>query len=217
MNSPSKTSLRISELWGSQDEEKWRRALAAYWESSSVKKNLKVETFIDELDSEVVRRADSEGWRAFLRVYFHWKFPGIYLNRRLADLERNEPERLFLIKDLLFTSDPANVRKAVERARYIKGLGPAGASGLLAVLFPRSFGTADQFVVKGLLEVPSLPERAKLVRMNPKNLTDDDAVLLIEIMRRKAKQLNELFRTEEWTPRKIDKILWTLRDGDGCR
>ncbi len=52
--------------------------------------------------------------------------------------------------------------------------------------------------------------------MNPQNPTDDDAVLLVQIMRRKALQLNELFHTKEWTPRKIDKILWTLGHDDRC-
>jgi len=210
-------SQSISELWESHDEVEWRRALPSYWEAPTVRRNLELEKFIDKLDSEVIRKADSETWRAFLRAYFQWKFRGTYVGRRLADLESIEPERLFRIKDLIFTSDPANIRRAIERAEYIKGLGPADASGLLAVLFPKSFGTVDQFVVKALLEVPSLPEEAKLVKMKPQNLTDDDAVLLIGILRRKAKQLNELFHTEEWTPRKIDKILWTLRSGDGCQ
>ncbi len=193
-------SKSIGELWESHDEEEWRRALASYWEAPTVRRNLELEEFIDKLDPEVIRRADSETWCAFLRAYFQWKFRGTYVGRRLADLESIEPERLFRMKDLISTSDFGNVRRAIERAQYIKGLGPAGASGLLAVLFPKSFGTVDQFVVKALREVPSLPEKAKLARMNPQNLTDDDAVLLIGILRRKAKQLNELFHTEEWTP-----------------
>jgi hypothetical protein len=43
-------------------------------------------------------------------------------------------------------------------------------------------GTVDRFVVEALLEVPSLPERQKLLRMKPKSLTDDDAVVLIDIL-----------------------------------
>ena len=191
---------RINDLWESRDQEEWRRALADYWEMPSVRRNLDVERFMDRLDPEKIRSTDSETWCIFLRLYFQWKFKGSYLGRRLADLESNEPERLLRIRGLLFTSGPANIRKAVERAGYIKGLGSAGASGLLAVLFPKSFGTVDQFVLKSLRELPTLPERAKLMRMNPKNLTDDDAVLLIKILRAKAEQLNEMFHTEEWSP-----------------
>jgi hypothetical protein len=86
----------------------------------------------------------------------------------------------------------------------------------LAVLFRKWFGTVDRFVVEALAEVPSLPERQKLLRMKPKSLTDDDAVVLIDILRKKAAQLNELFHTDEWTPRKIDMILWNQRDGQRC-
>lgn len=47
-------------------------------------------------------------------------------------------------------------------------------------------------------------------------LTDGDAMLLVAIMRRKARELNELFDTDEWTPRKIDMILWAVRNEDSC-
>lgn len=156
---------RISELWESSEKKKWRDALSSYWENPSVRKNLEVEEFMDKLHTEGIRRSDSKGWRAFLVVYFHWKFTGTYLGTRLADLESNQPERLFSVKKLLFESDPKNIQKALERARYIRGLGPAGASGLLAVLFPKWFGTVDRFVVNALLEVTTLPERYKLLKM----------------------------------------------------
>jgi hypothetical protein len=194
-----------------------RPRLASYWEMDSVRRNLAREQYIETLDSEAIRKADSEGWRAFLRIYFDWKFRGNYLPQRLADLESNEPERLLRIRGLLFDSDFTNIRRTLERARYIKGLGPAGASGLLAVLFPTWFGTVDKFVVTALRQAPTLPERGRLAKMNPSSLTDDDAVLLVEIMRRKVLQLNALFRTKEWTPRKIDKILWTLGHDDRCQ
>jgi len=28
----------------------------------------------------------------------------------------------------------------------------------------------------------------------------------------KAEELNQLFQTDKWTPRKIDKVLWTYRE-----
>jgi len=109
-------------------------------------------------------------------------------------------------------------------------LGAAGASGPLAVLFPKWFGTADKFVVKALCKIVSLRERPKVLAMVPvgKNakgkekdvqLNEKDAVLLIDIMRRKATDLNALFGPDhEWTPRKIDMILWASpRDGTDAR
>lgn len=49
----------------------------------------------------------------------------------------------------------------------------------------------------------TLLERGRLAKMNPSSLTDDDAVLLVEIIRRKVLQLNALFRAKEWTPQEL--------------
>lgn len=208
--------LSIRELWNSSDEKEWRGALASYWDMPTVRRVLEIEQLFQELDPERVRELDTQGWREFLVMFFRWKFTGTYLGRRLADLEKNKPEHLSEVKGLLFAFDLSNVRKGIERAQYIKGLGPAGASGLLAVLFPKWFGTVDRFVVSALVEVENLPEKRMLLGMRPDSLTDDDAVTLINILRKKATHLNELFHTGEWTPRKIDMILWSLRNGRGC-
>jgi hypothetical protein len=45
--------------------------------------------------------------------------------------------------------------------------------------------------------------------MNPEGLTIKDGVVLIQIMSAKAAENNRQFQTTDWTPRKIDKILWT--------
>ena len=46
--------------------------------------------------------------------------------------------------------DPSDVGAALQTALAIRGLGTAGASGLLALLYPRDLTTVDQFVVKAL-------------------------------------------------------------------
>jgi hypothetical protein len=56
-------------------------------------------------------------------------------------------------------------------AKEIHGLGTAGASGLLALMFPQRFGTVDQFVVKALKQVEGLPEAADIDRIKPEALT----------------------------------------------
>lgn len=45
--------------------------------------------------------------------------------------------------------------------------------------------------------------------MNQMRLTIKDGVLLIHIMAGKAAENNRMFQTNDWTPRKIDKVLWT--------
>jgi hypothetical protein len=62
-----------------------------------------------------------------------------------------------------------------------KGLQYAGASGLLAVLFPKHFAMADRFVVEALREVESLLEKQRIAAMNAQSLNESDAVLLIDI------------------------------------
>jgi hypothetical protein len=88
-------------------------------------------------------------------------------------------------------------------------LGTAGASGLLAVLFPSQFGTVDQFAVKALAKIPELPERDLIGAMNPESLKLNDGTILIRIMRRKAVELNRVSSLVKWTPRKVDMVLWT--------
>ena len=105
--------------------------------------------------------------------------------------------------------DHRDVRAGLKAAYEIHGLGPAGASGLLALMYPETFGTVDQFVVKALWEVTNLPEAPALARMKPENLSITDSVLLIGIMQRKAADNNRRSGVANWNPRKIDKVLWT--------
>jgi len=105
--------------------------------------------------------------------------------------------------------DTNNIRLGLEAASEIRGLGTAGASGLLALMYPEKFASVDQFLVKALRQVSGLPEAAALAVMKPENLTIRNGVLLIDILRRKAAELNRNLGSTDWTPRKLDKVLWT--------
>jgi len=209
---------RLGSLWGSRDIAEWRNALACYW--SRIKpENLELERFMNNLEPEYIETLNAHDWYHFLHEkYFPWKYTApnrLETTRQHLDKYEttNRLEELSSIKERLFSFDLADIRQGLEIAQSVNGLGPAGASGLLAVLFPKWFGTADQFVVKALGEVQSLAESHEILEMRPEALTTGNAVLLIEIMRRKAQELNVLFRTDEWTPRKIDMILWASRGG----
>ena len=88
----------------------------------------------------------------------------------------------------------------------------AGASGLLAILFPEDFGTVDQFVVENLWKIPeylpSLPEKGD---DNKINISLTHAVFMVTVFREKADELNRKFRSDYWTPRRIDMALWGTR------
>jgi hypothetical protein len=209
----------VGSLWDSGDEQVWHDALKSYW-SQVKQENLKLEEEMAGLDPEMVKQLDPREWYDFLNLrYFPWKYTA---KNRLAtsrkQLERypetNNLGELFSIKENLFAFDRSNIREGLQIAKSIKGLGWAGASGLLSLLFPKWFGTVDQFVVRNLNEINSLPqeERRLLGAMNPESLTLRNATLLTQIMRRKADEINALFRTDEWTPRKIDMVLWGSRD-----
>ena len=92
-------------------------------------------------------------------------------------------------------------------AKEIYGIGIVGASGLLSLII----ATADQFAVKALCHIPSLSESSEIKKMKLDNLTLRNGIVLITIMRRKAKENNKIFGTDFCTPRKIDMILWASR------
>lgn len=204
----------IVELWHSRDPAAWDGALARYWKFV-LPRNLDLERRMEAIDIERVRRLDAQGWYDFLlQEYFQWKYTARnrYASttkhlRRYA--EEGALAALDGIKDRLFGFDLSDIRAGLSIACEIRGLGPAGASGLLAVMFPTAFGTADQFVVKALRCIKDLPEAATLAKMKPEQLTLPGATELIRIMQRKAAENNETFRRSSWTPRMVDKILWT--------
>jgi len=207
----------IRELWTSQDERKWGEALDSYWTVPSVVKNRELEMRFNHLDSAAIRVLSQRDWYDFLKdEYFVWKYTA---KNRLASSRKhlrqyeagNELQELFAIKEQLFSFDLKDIRRGLAIAKGIKGLGYAGGSGLLSVLFPKWFGTADQFVARALWELELMPERQTLLKIRPEDLKEPDAVLLVDIMRRKASELNALFHTDAWTPRKIDMVLWATR------
>jgi hypothetical protein len=209
-------TININNLWYSDKEDDWLAALKDYWKYIKPS-HLSIEQEFVSLNPDVVRKMNPEEWYEFLlKKYFFWKYtaPNRYATTT-AQLKKHEKipnglSELFLIKENIFDFDKEDIAFGLKIANSIKGLGTAGASGLLAVLFPTHFGTVDQFVVKSLLEINSLPERSKILSMKPEQLNINDAFVLIEIMRQKAKGLNQKFNYL-WTPRKIDMILWSIR------
>jgi len=208
--------MQISGLWWSDNEKLWKSALDKYWQYI-MDNNIALEEKMEHLDPSHIEAMSVEEFYDFLHnEYYVWKYTA---KNRLAttrkQLERccseNRLSELADIKDALFSFDLDKEITGLDIALRILGLGTAGASGLLAVLFPAHFATVDQFVVKSLRNIDGIPEKEMLDRMNPDSLKLSDGVLLIKIMKRKAAELNYRFNTDYWTPRKIDKVLWSMR------
>ncbi len=218
----------IKSLWESHNEKAWCDALGRYWENPTVVNNREIELLMGKVDIEFVTNLGPREWYDFLDKYFRWKFKGNYLDDRLKDLAKNSLEELVSVKRSLIAVavdefELADIRRCLKlvKSPQIKCLGYPGASGLLAVLFKGWYGTVDRMVVDSLCEVESLPETERVREIDTwlkskKDWEVRDAVLLIDIMRRKAVQLNGWFDTEKWTPRKIDMVLWTFRNGGTC-
>jgi hypothetical protein len=207
---------RISDLWISEDPTAWSSALGRYW-SFVQPWNLELERSLDVLDLERIRSLDAQGWFDFLRdEYFRWKYTS---RNRYATTTRellrwgsvNQLAWLDRIRQQLLALDTDDIPSGLRIASAIPGLGTAGASGLLALMYPQKFGTVDQFAVKTLRQVDGLPEAEKLARMNPVGLSISDGVVIIGVLRRKAAELNVAFESTFWTPRKLDMVLWAAR------
>lgn len=201
-------------LWNCNDRERWQKALARYW--TFVKpSNLALEKEMDQLDANQVKAMDREAWYRFLlEKYFRWKYtaPNRYVSTTMSlrsYAANNELAALHAIKEKLFAVDKNNIPQCLAVASSIRGLGIAGASGLLAILFPKRFGTVDQFAVKALATIPELPEKQLIASMNPESLKLKEGTILVSIMHRKAEEFNESFLTTDWTPRRVDMVLWT--------
>ncbi len=211
----------INKLWNSNDEALWIKALDSYFSIGLIKKgNMAIEREIDKLNPVLIKDMSTDEFYDWLyNVYITWKFTETrilnwtrnFLSRYKSENKMHELEQIHFN---LFTFDINDVNEGLKIASSIYGLGIAGASGLLAVLYPRYFGTIDQFVVKSLSSIDNLPEKELIRKINPDGLTIKDGALLINIMKQKANELNIIFNTDKWMPRYIDKILWSVRNDE---
>jgi hypothetical protein len=209
----------INDLWELRDENKWLDALDLYWVDPTVCRNRDTEQFMHHVELEYIQRLDPQEWYDFLNKYFRWKFTGNHLHERLMDLDKNSFEHLFSVKgslEAIAGPDLADSRKCLNlvKSPRIRGLDYPGASGLLALIFKEWFGTVDRCALESLSKIESLREKQRVGEIRAwektkKDWRESDAVLVIDIMRRKAVQLNAWFGTNKWTPHKIATILWT--------
>ena len=204
----------MDQVWDSKKEKAWLPALDKYWDYIKPE-NLSLERELLSLDIALIENLNEKEWYEFLRnKIFKAKYtaPNRYATttKQLDKyLHTGKLDELHLIKRRLFSFNREDILEGLMIACEIKGFGPAGASALLATLFPRHFGNVDQFLAKALLAMPQYS--SLLSGINPLGLTISDSVKLIKIMRDKANENNQQFKTDFWTPRKIDMVLWASR------
>lgn len=213
----SKVNYELTNLWNTNSEIEWDLALKRYW--SLIKpENIRLEERMGRLDpNEIEYLSDDEFYNFLHDEYFVWKYTA---KNRLATTRKqliiykteNRLQELDKVKKEIFSFDLNNIEQGLRITSQIKGLGIAGASGLLSLLYPKYFGTVDQFVLINLRRIYGLNQRYSLLSIKPESLRLKDGVELINIMKERANELNTSNNTEKWTPRDIDKILWAYRE-----
>ena len=210
-------SFPVDKLWNSRNKENWKLALDAYGEMIFQARQKELDKELDNLDLSAVKRLDEAGWYEFLKDKFMpWKHTvGMFRSKLQRFLREDYSDRhaldgLFRIKKQLLAFSRDNILEGLNIITQVRGFAASSASALLAILFPEQFGTVDQFVVESLKHIPSLEKAAAVARIRSKDIKISDAVLVVGILRDKAEENNRDFETDFWTPRKIDKVLWTV-------
>lgn len=204
----------FNKIWISESENVWNRLLKTYWKRIH-EDNIQIEYELNRLTPNQIESMNACEWYQFLlNKYFVWKYTAknrlaTSTNKLKKYAENNELEQLHVIKNEILALDKTDISNSLKVACKIKGLGVAGASGLLSLLYPHDFATVDQFVVKALREVDEYKEKVK--NMKPENLSSDDGVVLINIMRKKSSDMNARFSTSFWGPRTLEMALWAYR------
>ncbi len=206
--------MSFNDIWHSKNESEWNALLKKYWQLIQVD-NIQIEFELNRLTPEYIASLGKEEWYEFLlEKYFRWKYtaPNRFATTT-ASIKKYEKDgkldELHDIKNQILSMDLNDISNSLKVTTNIRGLGVAGASGLLSLIYPDYFGTVVQFVVKALLEVN---DKKKMVsEMKPEGLTVEDGVILIKIMKAKASENNELFESAFWNPRTLEMALWTYR------
>lgn len=207
----------LTRFWYHGTEDEWLSMLDQY---DSLVTDVELEERLARLDWREVKGMSAEKFYDFLYdQYYVWKYDAPnrlstvrgYLKKQQENGSLDELER---IKNELFAADRDDCLTMLKIAEQIRGMGTAGASGLLAFLFPDQFGVLDQYIVIALRKVERLPQHDALQKMPAMGMRTNDGVLLEEILRSKAAELNRKYSTGFWTPRKLDMVLWTCEQRD---
>ena len=208
--------MKINEIWNSKEIRVWKDALAEATKETG--RDDSIETKMSKLNVEYIQHLPVEDFYSFLHDdYFVWKFTAKNLlayTRRYLKEHENDMDELREIQEELFNFNLSDTKSGLKTASKIHGLGVAGASGLLALLFPSYFGTVDDMVIRALLTCDEYRDDENIKAINPQDININGAVYLIEQFKKKAHELNALSNEYCWRPRDIDVILWHFRNQD---
>jgi hypothetical protein len=209
----------IRDVWTSKDNSVWCSQIDAYWKHIEKQRKIALEEEMNNLNCQVISESSVGVWREFLATkYIPWKHkPGPFWRsiqtKFLAQYAAQEQQDLLAtLKSRIFACTPEKTRDLLEIVDEIYQFDMPSASGLLSLLFPSHFGTVDRFAIQSLQRIEEFKDDTKVQRIDPKDISLDDAVHAISIMRVKALENNNLFGTDYWTARRIDMVLYITRE-----
>ncbi len=227
--------MNVQELWHSFDQVAWDYAEGPLYDSRVKPANVKLERDL-ELASDLrdlIAAMETEAFLDWLRdTYFPWKFTGPEIVQQRRSLARHWADgstgmaELERARATLIARNGRTKKQMIDAMCKIHGLSVAGASGLLALTYPETFGCVDVMVVKSFrtlgmfLDIPFSVVRSKDKKGNVRpsekaRITAEAAERMMDVMAAKAKELNRDFgNINKWKPRSIDRVLWAVRGGD---
>ena len=148
--------------------------------------------------------------------YYLWKFGNLYSNKRRERfrtyyVDGRRLNNLQAVKDRMFSFDLSKTAEGLNITTQIFGFRVIRASGLVALLFPEHFATIDRFIIQPLMKVRNLLKHKTIALIDPAKPTINDGVLLINIMKKKTMELNQMFGQNHWLPRDLGMVLWAIR------
>ncbi len=203
------------ELWNCKDPKEWDYCESELYDAAVKSENRNVERELEKpgLRERIARMTTAQFYDFLRDEYYKWKFTSKPLligntNALSKHVKDGTMERVERVRQRLINrgddTKGASIRMIMAEHGGIHGLAVAGASGLLALVYPEEFGTVDRKVTEALQQI-GLPE---VMKANPKKISIEEAETMIEVMRVKALELNRMFRTNKWRPRLIDRVLW---------
>lgn len=225
---------RLNELWHRGTEDDWEEAVREYWTVPGVSSQRALEEQMDNIhESRTTVLRDVDRFYKFLKEELYpWKMDRLYVASQQENLERyhvSTPHGIDRLRQYLLITVPkwgsVDINEVYKRMSVVGGMGIPVASGCLALLFPEHFGTLDRFCLRASLTVEgnTITDYLRVtedVTRNPDHFFDkyEDALrlhvakLITMLYREKARDLNAKYSTDVWTPRRVEKVVWTLRD-----
>ena len=132
-------SLSFEQLWNSKSDTIWRKYLNHYWDLIKTS-NFDLTKELEQIKLSTIKELSPKEWYDFLLdKYFVWKYTAA--NRYASTTKHfrkyeteNKLDELILLRDEILNLKDKSIEIALRKTAEIKGLGIAGASGLLSIL-----------------------------------------------------------------------------------